>query len=96
MPYIYELTLDEAEPEYTLLQQLVPAGTLVGTGQAVAVLSNASAAPTEFHLPAPRQGLLVGWYAESGDRVNSAGPIARIVCEGPESPVAGAIPTRLG
>ena len=96
MPYIYELTLDEAEPEYTLLQQLVPAGTLVGTGQAVAVLSDGTAESMKFHLPAPRQGLLVGWYAESGDRVNSSEPIARIVCEGAESPVAAAIPTRLG
>src|SRR5438045_1578525 len=58
MPFVYELTLAEEipQPEYTLVQQLVPAGTLVGTGQNVAVLSNGAA---EFHLRAPLQGLLV-------------------------------------
>jgi hypothetical protein len=96
MPYIYELKLDQAEPEYTLLQQLVPAGTLVGTGQAVAVLSDGTAGSMDFHLPAPRQGLLVAWHAESGDTINSSHPIARVVCEGVESPVAGAVPSRLG
>ena len=96
MPYLYELKLDEDEPEYTLLQQLVPAGTLVGTGQAIAILSDGTAGSMEFHLPAPRQGLLVAWHVERGTIINSSRAIARIVCEGAESPVLGAKPTRLG
>jgi hypothetical protein len=93
MPFIYELTLAEGEPEYTILQHLVPPGTLVGTGQAVAVLSDGK---MEFHLPAPKQGLLVSWFAESGSRIDASQSIARIVCEGAEVAVAGAVPQRLG
>jgi len=93
MPFLYELTLDDGQPEFTLVQQLVPAGTLVGTGQAVAVLSDGA---MEFHLPAPKQGLLVGWYVESGAAVSAGEPIARIVCEGTEVNVPGAVPERLG
>jgi len=85
--------LDESEPEYTVLQHLVPPGTLVGTGQAVAVLSDGE---MEFHLPAPKQGLLVAWFAESGSRIDASQPIARIVCEGVEIAVPGAVPQRLG
>ncbi len=93
MPFLYELMLDESEPEYTVLQHLVPPGTLVGTGQAVAVLSDGE---MEFHLPAPKQGLLVAWFAESGSRIDASQPIARIVCEGVEIAVPGAVPQRLG
>jgi acetyl/propionyl-CoA carboxylase alpha subunit len=93
MPFLYELMLAENEPEYTVLQHLVPAGTLVGTGQAVAVLSDGA---MEFHLQAPRQGLLVAWFAESGSQVDALRAIARIVCEGEEVAVAGAVPQRLG
>ncbi|HEY0264491.1 MAG TPA: biotin/lipoyl-containing protein [Granulicella sp.] len=93
MPYLYELKLDEQEPAYTFLQRLVSPGTLVGEGQAVAVLSDGS---MEFHLPAPRQGLLVEWYAASGETVQTGDVIARVVCEGTESPVPGAVPERLG
>ncbi|WP_263383176.1 hypothetical protein [Granulicella arctica] len=96
MPYLYELKLDEGEPAYTLLQQLVPAGTLVGTGQAVAILTDGTVGSMEYHLPAPRQGLLVQWHAGSGDVLSPANPIARIVCEGVETPVPGAVPSRLG
>jgi len=85
--------LDESEPEYTVLQHLVPPGTLVGTGQSVAVLSDGE---MEFHLQAPRQGLLVVWFAESGSRIAASQPIARIVCEGAEVAVPGAVPQRLG
>lgn len=95
MPFVYELTLaDEAQnPEYTLVQHLVPAGTLVGTGQAVAVLSDGT---MEYRLPAPLQGLLVHWYAESGEKLDISEAIARVVSEGAEVPVQGAVPERVG
>jgi hypothetical protein len=93
MPFLYELMLADGQPEYTVLQHLVPPGTLVGAGQAVAVLSDGV---MEFHLPAPRQGLLVVWFAESGSRVKTSQALARIVCEGAEVAVPGAVPQRLG
>lgn len=93
MPFMYEVTLDANEPDYQFLQQLVPAGTLVGTGQALAVLSDGT---LEYHLPAPRQGLLVGWHKQHGDRVQALEALARIVCEGNEVAVPGAVPARLG
>jgi hypothetical protein len=93
MPFLYELALDKDESEYQFLQQLIPAGTLVGTGQALALLSNGV---MEFHLPAPKQGLLVAWHVESGDTIRAAEPLARIVCEGAEVAVPGAVPLRLG
>ena len=93
MPFLYELMLDENEPEYTVVQHLVPPGTLVGTGQAVAVLSDGA---VEFHLPAPKQGLLVVWFVEDGAKVDASRPIARIVCEGAEVVVPGAVPQRVG
>jgi predicted deacylase len=96
MPFLYELMLAEGEPEYTVLQHLVAAGTLVGTGQAIAVLSDGTSGSLEFHLQAPKQGLLVAWLAESGSRVDASRAIARIVCEGDEVAVAGAVPQRLG
>lgn len=93
MPFLYELTLDASEPEYTFLQQLVPEGTLVGTGQAVAVLSDGT---MEFHLPAPKQGLLVEWRVASGATIRASETVARVVCEGEEVAVPGARPERLG
>jgi biotin carboxyl carrier protein len=93
MPFVYELMLNENEPEYTMTQHLVAPGTLVGTGQAVAMLSDGV---MDFHLPAPKQGLLVAWFAENGSPVNSKEAIARIVCEGAEMAVPAAIPQRLG
>jgi len=93
MPFDYERMREENEPEYTMMQHLVAPGTLVGTGQAVAVLSDGA---MDFHLPAPMQGLLVAWFAETGASVNTSAPIARIVCEGTEVAVAGAVPQRLG
>ena len=93
MPFMYELALAKEEQEYTVLQHLVAAGTLVGTGQAVAVLSDGV---MEYHLPAPRQGLLVVWFAESGSRVDASRPIARIVCEGELVAVPADVPMRLG
>ena len=93
MPYVYELTLAEGEPERRLAQQLVPAGSLVGTGEAVALLTDGV---MEFQVPAPRQGLLVMWHVESGAAVDDVTAIARIVCEGEETPVPDAVPVRLG
>ncbi|HEY6412195.1 MAG TPA: biotin/lipoyl-containing protein [Edaphobacter sp.] len=93
MPFLYELMLDANEPEYTVVQHLVPPGTLVGTGQAVAVLSDGK---MEFHLPAPKQGLLEVWFVEDGAKVDASRPIARIVCEGAEVAVPGAVPQRVG
>jgi hypothetical protein len=93
MPFVYELVLAEEtpQPQYTLAQQLVPAGTLVGTGQNIAVLSDGK---SEFHLRAPLQGLLVGWFAESGDTLDPDEAVARIVAEGAERPVDAVTPVR--
>ena len=93
MPFVYEVTLAEETPQpaYKLSQQLVPAGTLVGTGQNIAVLSDGR---SEFHLRAPLQGLLVGWFTESGDELDPDEPVARIVAEGVERPVDAVTPVR--
>jgi len=93
MPFVYEVTLAEesSRHEYTLAQQLVPAGTLVGTGQNLAVLSDGV---SEFHLKAPLQGLLVEWLAQSDEALDPDIPVARIVAEGPERTVAAVIPVR--
>ncbi|MEO6804150.1 MAG: hypothetical protein ABI197_13000 [Granulicella sp.] len=93
MPFLYELMLEENQPEYTLLQRLIPEGTVVGTGEAVALLSDGT---TEFHLPAPKQGLLVEWRVASGATIRALEPLARLVCEGAEVTVPGAVPERLG
>lgn len=93
MPFVYEVTLTEESPQptYKLTQQLVPAGTLVGTGQNIAVLSDGR---NEFHLRAPLQGLLVEWFAASGDMLDSEEAVARVVAEGAERPVDAATPVR--
>ena len=93
MPFIYELTIAAEEPSYTFVQQLVPAGSLVGTGQAVCTLTDGA---MEFHVSAPRQGLLVEWFVEHGAVVENRDSLARIVCEGEKVAVAGAVPQRLG
>lgn len=94
MPFVYELTLAEQspQPDYTLVQQLIPAGTLVGTGQNLAVLSDGSC---EFHLRAPLQGLLVEWLASSGDPIDPIDSLARIVAEGAQQTVSAATPVRI-
>lgn len=93
MPFMYELTIADGVPPYTFVQQLVPVGSLVGTGQAVATLTDGS---MEFHVPAPRQGLLVEWFVEHGAEVEPGERVARVVCEGERVDVAGAVPMRLG
>jgi acetyl/propionyl-CoA carboxylase alpha subunit len=93
MPFLYELKIEAKEPSYTFVQQLVPAGSLVGTGQAVCTLTDGA---MEFHLPAPKQGLLVEWFVEHGAVIEDGDSLARIVCEGNEVAVPAAIPQRLG
>jgi len=93
MPFIYELKIAANEPSYTFVQQLVPAGSLVGTGQALCTVTDGA---MEFHVPAPRQGLLVEWFVEHGAVIENEDSLARIVCEGTETAVAAAVPARLG
>jgi acetyl/propionyl-CoA carboxylase alpha subunit len=93
MPFLYELRVAAEEPSYTFVQQLVPAGTLVATGQAVCTLTDGA---MEFHVAAPKQGLLVEWLVEHGAVVEDMDALARIVCEGTEVAVPGAVPQRLG
>jgi pyruvate carboxylase len=93
MPFMYELRIAAGVPPYTFVQQLVAAGMLVGTGQAVATLTDGA---MEFHVPAPRQGLLVAWFVEHGGEIEPGDALARIVCEGERVDVADAVPRRLG
>ena len=93
MPFMYELKIAAGEPERMFVQQLVPAGSLVGTGQAVATLTDGA---MEWHVPAPKQGLLVAWFSEHGAEVAGGDVIARIVCEGEQVEVDEAVPVRLG
>ena len=94
MPFVYELMLNEESPQpaYKLAQQLVPTGALVGTGQNIAVLSDGR---DQFHLRAPLQGLIVEWFASSGDALSADEPIARIVAEGVEQLVSASAPVRI-
>jgi biotin carboxyl carrier protein len=93
MPFMYELKVAAEEPSYTFVQRLVPAGSLVGTGQAVCTLTDGA---MEFHVHAPKQGLLVEWFVEHGAVIENMDSMARIVCEGNEVEVAAAVPMRLG
>jgi len=93
MPFMYELKIVAQEPSYTFVQQLVPTGSLVGTGQAVCTLTDGA---MEFHVPAPRQGLLVEWFVEHGAVIENMDPLARIVCEGDAVDVPATVPQRLG
>src|SRR2546430_12817915 len=92
MPFVSGLTLGERpDHEQARPQKLVPAGTLVGTGQNLAVLSDGA---SEFYLKAPLQGLLVEWLAQSDEALDPDAPVARIVAEGAERPVDDATPVR--
>ena len=93
MPFVYELKLAASTPDLTFVQQLVPAGSLVGDGQAVGTLTDGA---MEFHIPAPRQGLLVAWFSEHGTSVGAGDVLARIVCEGDRVDVPDAMLMRLG
>ncbi|GAC1414540.1 MAG: hypothetical protein NVSMB62_00630 [Acidobacteriaceae bacterium] len=93
MPFAYELRIAPGEPAREFVQQLAPAGSLVGTGQAVATLTDGA---TEFHVSAPRQGLLVEWLAIHGDAIEPGDVLARIVCEGSPVEIEDVRPARLG
>ncbi|MDE3103760.1 MAG: hypothetical protein KGK08_01175 [Acidobacteriota bacterium] len=93
MPFMYELRIAAEEPCYTFVQQLVSIGTLVSTGQAVCTVTDGA---MEFHVPAPRQGLLVEWLAEHGAVLENGDAVARMVCEGEAVTVPAALPVRLG
>ena len=93
MPFVYELKLAPAEPPREFVQRLVPEGSLVGTGQAVATLTDGA---MEWHVPAPRQGLLVAWFTEHGDEVEPGDILCRVVCEGESQAVEDAVAMRLG
>lgn len=94
MPFFYELELAEETPQpaYRLAQQLVPMGTLVGTGQNIAILTDGT---SSFHLRAPLQGLIVEWFASSGDTLSPDEPVARVVAEGAERVVNASTPVRI-
>ncbi len=93
MPFVYELKLAASAPDLTFVQQLVPAGSLVGEGQAVATLTDGG---MEFHVSAPRAGLLVAWFSEHGTSVQAGDVLARVVCEGERVDVVDVLPNRLG
>ena len=93
MPFMYELKIASEESSYTFVQQLVPSGSLVGSGQAVCTLTDGA---MEFHVPAPTQGLLVEGFVEHGAVIENMDALARIVCEGIEVAVPAAVPMRLG
>ena len=93
MPFLYELKVAAGEPPREFVQRLVPEGSLMGTGQAVATLTDGA---MEWHVPAPRQGLLVAWMVEHGDEIEAGDVLCRIVCEGAQVDVADAVAMRLG
>ena len=93
MPFVYELKIAQGEPPREFVQKLVPEGSLMGTGQAVATLTDGA---MEWHVPAPRQGLLVAWLVEHGDEVEPGDVLCRIVCEGEPVAVDDVVALRLG
>src|SRR5271163_2276659 len=64
MPFMYELKVAASEPSYTFVQQLVSVGSLVGTGEAVCTVTDGA---MEFHVPAPKQGLVVEQFVDIVD-----------------------------
>ena len=93
MPFVYEVRIAAEEPPREFVQQLAAAGTLVGTGQPIATLTDGA---MEFHVLAPRQGLLVEWMAQHGDEIEPGDALARIVCDGESVAVDDVRPVRLG
>jgi pyruvate/2-oxoglutarate dehydrogenase complex dihydrolipoamide acyltransferase (E2) component len=93
MPFMYELKIAAGEPSYTFVQQLVSVGMLASAGQAVCTVTDGA---MEFHVPAPKEGLLVEWFVEHGEVIENGDSLARLVCEGNEVAVPNAVPQRLG
>ena len=93
MPFVYELKIAAEEPSYTFVQQLVSIGTMMEAGQAICTLTDGK---TEFHLTAPRAGLLVEWLVEHGAVLENLDSVARVVSDGVEVAVPAAVPVRLG
>ena len=93
MPFVYELKIAAGEPSCTFVQQLVSIGSLMEKGQAICTLTDGQ---TEFHLIAPREGLLVEWLAEHGAVLENLDSVARVVSDGAEVAVPAVAPVRLG
>ncbi len=93
MPFMYELRMAAGEPPREFVQRLVPQGSLMGTGQAVGTLTDGA---MEWHVPAPRQGLLVAWMVEHGDEIEAGDVLCRIVAEGETVVVEDVAAVRLG
>ena len=93
MPFMYELTIAQGQPPREFVQRLVPEGSLMGTGQAIGTLTDGA---MEWHIPAPRQGLLVAWMVQHGDEIEAGDVLCRVVCEGESVAVDDVEPTRLG
>ena len=93
MPFMYELTIAQGQPPREFVQRLVPEGSLMGTGQAIGTLTDGA---MEWHIPAPRQGLLVAWMVQHGDEIEAGDVLCRVVCEGEAVAVEDVEPTRLG
>lgn len=93
MPFVYEVRIAAEEAPREFVQQLAAAGTLVGTGQPIATLTDGA---MEFHVLAPRQGLLVEWMVQHGDEIEPGDAVARIVCEGESAAVEPVRAVRLG
>ena len=93
MPFVYELTIAAGEPPREFVQQLASAGSIVSEGQSVATLTDGA---MEYHVQAPRQGLLAEWLAKHGDEIEPGDAVARIVCEGAQVDVEAVRPIRLG
>lgn len=93
MPFVYELKIATGEHPREFVQQLVSKGAIVDSGQAVATLTDGA---MEFHVLAPRQGLLVEWLVEHGEEIEPGDALARIVCEGDPALVDDVRPVKLG
>lgn len=93
MPFVYELTVAAGEPPREFVQQLASVGSIVSQGQPVATLTDGA---MEYHVQAPREGLLAEWLAQHGDEIEQGDAIARIVCEGEQADVEAVRPIRLG
>ncbi|MEO6911299.1 MAG: biotin/lipoyl-containing protein [Edaphobacter sp.] len=93
MPFMYELKLAAKEPSYTFVQQLISVGSVADVGRPVCTLTDGT---MEFHVMAPKLGLIVEWFVEHGAAIENGDSLARIVCEGDKVAVPAAVPVRLG